>query len=253
MNIFQLASEFQDIVNELEENGGEITPELEEQLDLNQEGVKNKVKSFTQVIAQLESDIDLIKDEQDRLSKLKKNKENAINAVKKLILYSITMFGDTNKSGTKFIDFGIGKVSTRKSVSINIDEESYKGIAEVFRRNINWAGYTNQLDYINQLDSEIKTCLREYQKSESDPITPICATDDDLDVVKMQISLNVPLNQLKDNDTIELLKEIAKVKHNSIEVTPKIDKTILKKLHIGDNDNSFNLSKLVETQNVIIK
>ena len=57
MNIFQLANELQEIVNELEENGGEITPEIEEQLDINQAGVKHKVEAFTQVIHQLESDI----------------------------------------------------------------------------------------------------------------------------------------------------------------------------------------------------
>ena len=75
MNIFQLNQELLSIFEELEENGGELTSEIEEQLKINQTDVNNKVESYTQVIAQLNSDIELIKSEKKRLDDLKLSKE----------------------------------------------------------------------------------------------------------------------------------------------------------------------------------
>ena len=45
MNIWQIQQDLLDIFNELEDNGGELTPELEEKLAVTQEDFKNKIKS----------------------------------------------------------------------------------------------------------------------------------------------------------------------------------------------------------------
>ena len=50
MNIWQIQQDLLDIFNELEDNGGELTPELEEKLAVTQEDFKNKIKSYGEVI-----------------------------------------------------------------------------------------------------------------------------------------------------------------------------------------------------------
>lgn len=254
MNIFQLNQELLGIFEELEENGGELTPEIEEQLKINQTDVNNKIESYTQVIAQLNSDIELIKSEKKRLDDLKLSKEKTIESIKKLILYALDYFGETTKSGTKVIDFGTGKVSTRKSVSLEVSEE-YNKLADIFKRQLNWAGYVNEIDSIDSFKTLFRKAI-ENNTIEKEGVVyndSIAATEEDLDIVQFNVTVPIKYRELATDKAIDLLKAIARDRTNMIEVTPKIDKTLLKNLHLGDNDNKYNMSNLVTKQNVIIK
>lgn len=254
MNIFQLNQELLGIFEELEENGGELTPEIEEQLKINQTDVNNKVESYTQVIAQLNSDIELIKSEKKRLDDLKLSKEKTIESIKKLILYALDYFGETTKSGTKVIDFGTGKVSTRKSVSLEVSEE-YNKLADIFKHQLNWAGYVNEIDSIDSFKTLFREAIENNTIEKDGGVynDSIAATEEDLDIVQFNITVPIKYRDLTTDKAIDLLKAIARDRTNMIEVTPKIDKTLLKNLHLGDNDNKYNMSNLVTKQNVIIK
>lgn len=254
MNIFQLNQELLGIFEELEENGGELTPEIEEQLKINQTDVNNKVESYTQVIAQLNSDIELIKSEKKRLDDLKLSKEKTIESIKKLILYALDYFGETTKSGTKVIDFGTGKVSTRKSVSLEVSEE-YNKLADIFKRQLNWAGYVNEIDSIDSFKTSFREAIENNTIEKDGGVynDSIAATEEDLDIVQFNITVPIKYRDLTTDKAIDLLKAIARDRTNMIEVTPKIDKILLKNLHLGDNDNKYYMSNLVTKQNVIIK
>ena len=257
MNIFQLAYELQNIVNELEENGGEITPEIEEQLDINQEGVKHKVEAYTQVVHQLESDIEAIKNETKRLADLKKRKEATIESVKKLILYAIDMFGETAKSGSKFIDFGIGKVSTRKSESLEVDENAYKELANTIKHTICWAGFTNQPETIDLSVNSIIDNLYIAEPKETDGNIDcefeehIEATEDDLQAVTTKLIIPIAVRNLQDDKMNELIQTIARLANDKLEVEIDVDKQYLK--NTQKSDGNCKLSKLIKKTNVIIK
>lgn len=45
-NIYNITAELEDIFIELEENGGELTPELEERLAITQESLTSKLDSY---------------------------------------------------------------------------------------------------------------------------------------------------------------------------------------------------------------
>lgn len=257
MNVFQLATELQDIINELEENGGEITPEIEEQLDINQEGVKRKVEAYTQVIHQLKSDIEAIKVESKRLANLKKRKEATIESVKKLILYTIDMFGETAKSGSKFIDFGTGKVSTRKSESLEVDENAYKELANTIKHTICWAGFTNQPETIDlSVNSIIDNLYIGEQKATDGSVDcefeeHIEATEDDLQAATANLIIPIFVRNLQDNKMSELIQTIARLANDKLEVEVNVDKRFLK--NTQKSDGNCKLSKLVKKTNVIIK
>lgn len=254
MNVFQLATELQDIINELEENGGEITPEIEEQLDINQEAVNRKVKSYTEVIHQLESDIELIKSEDKRLADLMKRKEKTIEAVKKLILYSIDMFGETNKSGIKYIDFGTGKVSTRKSESLDVDIDAYNKIAQQIKKIICWNGFTNTVNCIDlSMPSLIAAMAAEKVDEDTGNVEPgIDITEDDLYGAKVNLVIPMQIYNLESDKSRELIRTIARLANDRLKVEVNVDKQFLKNTQKSENTDC-KLSKLIKKTNVIIK
>ena len=253
MNIFQLAYELQDIINELEENGGEITPEIEEQLDINQEGVKHKVEAYTQVIHQLEADIEAIKVESKRLADLKKRKEATIESVKKLILYAIDMFGETAKSGSKFIDFGTGKVSTRKSESLDIDTDAYNKLANDIKHIICWAGFINQPEAVDLSINNLITKLSEdrNEANSEDYQYGFIATEDDLQAATANLTIPIAIRELTTDKMNELIQAIARLANARLEVKVDVDKQYLK--NTQKSDGNCKLSKLIKKTNVIIK
>ena len=120
-SIFDIDRELLDIFEELEENGGELTPEIEEKLKLNEEEITSKVKNYVEYINKLKADKAAIKAEKDRLAALDKSKDNTIKSLTNLVLYAINAFGKEDKKGKKFFDWGTGKVSIRPSVSVEVD------------------------------------------------------------------------------------------------------------------------------------
>lgn len=257
MNIFNLAYELQAIIDELEENGGEITPEIEEQLDINQEAVTRKVEAYTQVVHQLEADIEAIKVESKRLADLKKRKEATIESVKKLILYAIDMFGETAKSGTKFIDFGTGKVSTRKSESLEINEDAYKELANDIKHIICWAGFINQPESVDLSIDSLLTNLQIDERKCTDGSgdyefkKPIEATEDDLQAATAKFVIPIAVRNLQDDKMNELIQAIARLANNRLKVEVDVDKQYLK--NTQKSDGNCKLSKLIKKTNVIIK
>ena len=93
-SIYNIQQNLLDIFNQIEENCGEITPELEEQLNMSKDEFEDKIKSYTCVIHQLESDLCAIKEEKDRLDSIKKSKEKTIESLKRIMVEAIQLFGN---------------------------------------------------------------------------------------------------------------------------------------------------------------
>lgn len=125
-NLFEIDRELQSIFEEIENNDGEITPELEDKLAIKQEEIANKLKSYQNAINQWTSDIDACKNEIKRIQSIKKTKENRIDRIKNVILFAINRFGYQTKSGNKSFELPDAKFYTRRSASYEIDEERIK-------------------------------------------------------------------------------------------------------------------------------
>ena len=103
-SIFDIERSYLKVFEELEDNGGELTPELEEKLQLNEEEVTRKVKNYVEYINKLKADKAVIKAEKDRLAALDKSKDNTIKSLTNLVCYAIKTFGTEDKKGKKFFD-----------------------------------------------------------------------------------------------------------------------------------------------------
>lgn len=251
-SIFNIQQDLYSIFDSIEENEGEITPELEEVLTIKREEFSTKIQGYVAFIKQLELDNKGIKEEIARLKDLQKSKEKTIDNLKKIMAMAIDAFGDTNKSGTKFLDYGTGKVSIRKSDSIEVDEEGTKQFVNRFFRYFNWLHFTNTADQ-QELDVKdvIDFCNKNKQDDEED-IVETNYTDDDLTNLQANLDFKVNLKDLITNPNgLKLINSLLDYKVLAT-IKPSVDKTEVKK-EVKSNGEIPTFAKYVIKDNVIIK
>lgn len=121
-SIYNITAELEDIFLELEENGGELTPELEERLAITQDNLKEKLNNYRKAYTMLNLDAESCKKEEQRLAVLRKTKENNANRLKNVMLDAVITYGDLGKSGNKSIDLVDSKLYTKNSKCVEVDE-----------------------------------------------------------------------------------------------------------------------------------
>lgn len=231
-NIFQISQDLLDVFQELEDNGGELTDELEAKLTVSQADFKTKIKSYTDVIKYTEGDIKLIDEEISRLKELKESKKKAIARLEKIVIWAIGMFGEANKSGNKFVDFGTGKVSVRNTEKVEIDDKFAEDAVNKFMEQIREIAFTGELD-----NNEIEDL--------------VTLPDDVIKGVTAKISVDVPLKEFYGSagNILRALYDSKKV----FKYAPSINKTELKTA-LKDNPEAYPmLAHLVPNQTLTIK
>lgn len=111
-NLFQITEKARQLSLALE--SGELTPDLERELVINQQGLQQKALDYAYVVKSLESDVSIIDEEIKRLKALKDAKTNAIERMKESVLNAMQIYGITEvKSATL-------KLSLRRSESVSV-------------------------------------------------------------------------------------------------------------------------------------
>lgn len=98
-NIFEIAAEYNKIIGILYENGGEITPELEEALNLSELELDKKLQSYNYLIKNTEAQINVIKEEKKRLDAMIKSHENLIEKTKGRVIETVDIYGELTSTG----------------------------------------------------------------------------------------------------------------------------------------------------------
>ena len=115
-NLFNIDAELYEVYSEIENNGGEMTPELEAALEITEAERMTKGEGYVYVIKQLKSQADLLKAEAKRLLEIAKQYENSGDKLADRLLQSVIAHGQIK---TDFVT-----ISTRKSKSVSITDES---------------------------------------------------------------------------------------------------------------------------------
>jgi hypothetical protein len=115
MNIYNIQSEYQQIVTQLIENGGELTPELELALQINKDNFHSKSENYGYITKQFDGEMDIIDNEIKRLQQAKRSREKTIQRLKDTIELAMLTF-DVDKIETPLI-----KISFRKSESVEVE------------------------------------------------------------------------------------------------------------------------------------
>lgn len=232
-NLFDIEQSFLNIFEELEENGGELTPELEDALNITQENFINKIKSYVNVIKSYKNDLDAVKCESNRLKDYKTTKNNTLERLNNRVIEAVEKFGDTNKNGVNFVDYSTGKVSIRKTKSITIDEELFNKITSAL--SLYFDTFSNISSEKDVLDYLVNNC-------------GLNVTEDDLRYIVYSVQ--------REYNIIDLIKNFNKIKEinenfNSSDFT--IDKGSLKEDIYNNEDFETNLAEKSFTKSLIIK
>lgn len=113
-SIYQIESEYRLLAESLIENGGELTPEIETQLQISKVDLQNKSVSYSFVIKQLESDVLQIDNEIKRLNDLKKSRVKTSERLEETLKDAMILFG------VQKIETPLVNISLRNSESIEV-------------------------------------------------------------------------------------------------------------------------------------
>ena len=146
-----------EIEMELIENGGELTPEIEERLDLTEANLHSKIDGYHAVMAGLEYGNAEIDAEIKRLQALKKTKTNAVKRLKEYLLFLMQQFN------IKSIDGAMCKVFRKATPeAVTIDDED--AMIERYKREIEGADISLP-DWVKVSVSIDKTALKAAMKN----------------------------------------------------------------------------------------
>lgn len=251
-SIFKIDKELYSLYDEIEEAGGEITPEIEEKLELNGQEMTNKVKSITNYINKLKADLLAIKSETDRLAKLKKSKENTIKGLTNIVLFAIKKYGKEDKSGKKWIDWGTGKVTIRKSESVEVDDKKVENLIDVLKTTVVNGIYTNTLHQSSSIDSQSLLDAAIHNAQIEGDITNSEVEVEDMDDIIVNVTIPVTMAKLLYGDGYMLLANMGDVAKDGWSFKPSVDKKAMK-VKLTDEGCTSNIAKVVENDNLTIK
>lgn len=251
-SIFEIDKELYALYDEIEEAGGEITPEIEEKLELNGQEMTNKVRSITNYINKLKADLLAIKSETDRLTKLKKSKENIIAGLTKLVLFAINKYGTEDKKGKKWFDWGTGRVGIRKSVSVELDDKKIENLIDVLKTTVVNGIYTNTLHQSSSIDSQSLLDAAIHNAQIEGDITNSEVEVEDMDDIIVNVTIPVTMANLLQGDGYMLLANMGDVAKDGWSFKPSVDKKAMK-IKLTDEGCTSNIAKVVENDNLTIK
>lgn len=254
MNIFNISRELEDIFYQIEENGGEITPELEEKLAITEDRLHDKLDGYRRVHSKLMSDAKTCKEEETRIAKLRKTKENQAERLKDTMLAAVQQFGALGKSGNRLINLPDAKLYTKASSCTEIDMNRSAILMQIFLDIYQTAWEQDTLDEQygnmsnNKLLNKVNTKLVELYPNEE--VIPF--TIDDLYTLKINFHFSYSIGELNDISKFSLLNawfDNDKMSNNFIE--GDMNKTEVKN-RIKDGAN-ISIANIVEHDSLIIK
>ncbi len=116
MNIFKISDEYNTLLEQIFQQGGEITEDQEQLLELNESNLKTKSSNYVGMIKTTESNIKTIDEEIKRLQQYKKTCKTLTEKLKGNLKYTML------KLGFEKLENGLNKVLLRKSQRVEISE-----------------------------------------------------------------------------------------------------------------------------------
>lgn len=115
--LYNIQMEHMQLMQVLEENGGEITTEIEAAMDLTENEFEAKAASYGYVIKSMEDEIEATQKEIERLQKRIKQKQNGCTYIEERLKAAMIQFGKTKFEKNNLT------LSLRKSTSVEIEND----------------------------------------------------------------------------------------------------------------------------------
>ena len=251
-SIFDIQQDFYSIFQEIEENGGELTEELEEKLGITQEEFRSKVEAYINVIKSEKNDIELCKQESKRLRERQKVKENLIDRLSKIVIAAVEQFGDTSKAGSKFLDYGTGRISVKNTESVELNLLNGQ-IANDAIGTLKYMFENRMLEGYNSVDcKEVINQIIIESTSEDNSKYPINENElnvEDLCALDAKLSFTVNVGDLMQGEGFEFIRHFLKYA-DDYKVEDGTSKTKFKELYKNDD---LHVGKIINNKSLLIK
>lgn len=117
ITIYSISAEQLRINEMLEESGGELTPEIEEALLINEDNFIAKADGYIETIAKYKAMQDALAERIKQMQAFKKTAENIERRLKERLAYGMRVMQ------RNVVEIGLHKVSLRTTTSVNITDE----------------------------------------------------------------------------------------------------------------------------------
>jgi len=135
-SLYNIETEYLEIANQLED--GELSPELETALAINQTELQGKAVAYAYVIKESDDTVIAIDQEVKRLQGLKKTEQNKSKRLKGAIHVAMDLYGIQEiKTETLKLNFRRSEGVVGESVGELMDDEFYTFIPGVYKPNLN--------------------------------------------------------------------------------------------------------------------
>ena len=241
-SLYEISSDIEEIFGKLEENGGELTPEIENSLAIAQDELNDKASKYAMAIQACKMQIDACKKEKQRIDGIKKRNEQSVEYLTEALSNAINKFGQSNKSGNHFLETGFMKLTSVPVTSVDIDQEAISKIVSYAIE------YTEEACKNNTLDKELDN-PEEYIEHIVNHVNNRLNENIDEDGITYEVNyhdlMNIPvecktktflLDLLVDQPTIESM-----VNNGNASVEPNVTATYVKQL--VSNGKEFRFAK----------
>lgn len=131
-SLFGITEKYNYLLSQIEDNEGELTPELEEELRITEEELEDKLRAYRQVILAEKANIEYNKDEIKRLRERNLGFEKGKDRLIKNVVQALQMFGNQGKNGNYSLKYPDFTVYTKETESISINENALNCMVEAF-------------------------------------------------------------------------------------------------------------------------
>lgn len=269
-NIFELGTALQKVFEEIEENDGELTPELEEELDITSQNFKDKIEAYCQVLTMYNSDIECCKNEKDRINSIQKTKKNNVERIKQRLLEAVEEFGEIGKKGNKVIETPVRKLFTKELTSIEENETRRNNLVthllsflgELSRQGILELG--EDID-VNGLLASVNAIAKADHDNTANQFDGVCGsvppleefvpyTIADLQAIKLNITESVSLyNMVTRDSVVGSLIASDEIHPISSELDKDIAKAILNNALLSEEASPLTVGSFVKKTSLTIK
>lgn len=128
MNIYEINQNYAAIIAALEESEGELTPEIEDALAINDESFDEKAEYYIKAIFNFRAEMDACKAEAKRLNEKAKHAENVADRLQDTISSALKLRGIEKKQ------FGNFTASFRKSEKVIVDDGLVETLPDNYKR-----------------------------------------------------------------------------------------------------------------------
>lgn len=253
-SLYSIDMKLSSIIDEIIENGGEITDEQAKELEITQENLKEKLDNYRKIISELSARIDYCKNEKTRIDVLSKSRQRIIDRLKANMLDAVIKYGDENKSGNKVIELVDSKLMSRASTVCEIDNQILLELKDAFLDRLEEL-WKNDIFYISNDDIDINDFIKTLNanfNAEQPEENHIIFTEDDLNSTRVKLEIEVSLVDLLKKVNYDIVNTY--LNHQEDVASLSVDtSTIRYKNYIINRDAKLNTAHLCKSQTLTIK